>query len=45
MRLGQQARTVDLVDIFALDPESHPCSVAEQQRFLEQWFASLGAAA
>jgi len=45
MKLGYQARTTDLVEIFALDPESHPCSVVEQERFLEKWFASLGGAA
>ena len=45
MRLGHQARTDDLVDIFALAPESQPCTVAEQERFRDQWFRSLEGAA
>lgn len=45
MRLGHQARWSDLVPIFELHPESQPCSIAEQERYREQWFASLGCAA
>lgn len=45
MCLGRQALTSDLVPTFELAPESQPCSVAEQELFREQWFASLGSAA
>jgi hypothetical protein len=45
MRLGHQARTSDLVPIFELSAASEPCSIAEQEQFREQWFASLGNAA
>ena len=45
MRLGHQALSSDLVPIFELHPESQPCSIAEQEHYREQWFASLGSAA
>ena len=45
MHLGRQALKSDLVPVFELAPESQPCSVAEQELFREQWFASLGSAA
>ncbi len=45
MRLGKQARQADLVPILELHPESRPCSIAEQERYRDQWFKSLGSAA
>ena len=45
MRMGHQALRSDLVPIFELHPDSQPCSIAEQERYREQWFASLGSAA
>jgi hypothetical protein len=45
MRLGHQALKSDLVPIFELHQESQPCSIAEQERYREQWFGSHGSAA
>jgi len=43
MKIGHQALTQDLVEVFAFDPEMQPCSIVEQENFKNEWFASLGA--
>ena len=44
MTMGRQALTTDLVEIFAPGPDVQPCTVAEQEKYKDEWFASLGAA-
>jgi hypothetical protein len=44
MTLGSQARTVDLVHIFECSTGIEPATITEQERFRDQWFASLGSA-
>ena len=44
MTLGSQARTADLVHIFECAAGIEPATIAEQERFRDQWFASLGSA-
>lgn len=41
VRLGEQAQMKNLVDIFETGDDVEPVSVAEQQAFQEQWYASL----
>jgi hypothetical protein len=40
---GKQARTIDLVEIFAEGPDVIPASVGAQQQFFDEWLASLSA--
>lgn len=44
MRMGKQALRSDLVKIFESGPEVQPCTVAEQRKFRDEWFNSLGVA-
>jgi hypothetical protein len=44
MTLGSQARMADLVHIFECSTGIEPATIAEQERFRDQWFASLGSA-
>jgi hypothetical protein len=44
MHLGLQARMADLVPIFEYSVGSEPTTIAEQEHFRDQWFASLAAA-
>lgn len=44
MRLGSPARMADLVAIFECSAEAEPTTIAEQEKFRDQWFASLSAA-
>lgn len=41
MAKGQQALTRDLVDIFATGTDVEPVTIAEQEKFRDEWFASL----
>ncbi len=41
VRLGQQARRSDLVDVFDAGPDMDLGSVAEQQEFTQTWYRSL----
>ena len=41
MTLGSQARTADLVHIFECSTGIEPATIAEQERFRDEWFASL----
>ncbi|MBD7923494.1 hypothetical protein [Xanthomonas bonasiae] len=43
MTKGKQALTRDLVDIFATGSDVEPVTIAEQEQFRNEWFASLGA--
>lgn len=42
VRLGQQARSSDLVDIFDSDPTVRPATVEQQELFHQKWLAGLG---
>lgn len=42
MTKGKQALMRDLVNIFATGPDVEPVTVAEQEKFKDEWFASLG---
>ncbi len=42
VRLGQQARMSDLVEIFDAGPDMDLVSVTEQQEFTLTWYRSLG---
>lgn len=42
LRLGQQARQADLVDLLDTGPDVLPATVKEQAQFYAQWVASLG---
>jgi len=42
MTMGKQALKQDMVNIFATGPDLDPATVAEQERFKDEWFASLG---
>jgi len=44
MTMGKQALKVDLVEVFASGTDVQPCTVAEQEKYKDEWFASLGAA-
>ncbi len=41
LRMGEQARTVDLVSIFATGPDVEPSTVSEQRAFFGDWITSL----
>jgi len=43
MTKGKQALTRDLVNIFATGPDVEAVTIAEQEQFKNEWFASLGA--
>ena len=43
MTKGKQALMRDLVDIFATGTDVEPVTIAEQEQFKNEWFASLGA--
>jgi len=43
MTKGKQALTRDLVNIFATGSDVEPVTIAEQEQFKNEWFASLGA--
>jgi len=43
MTKGKQALTPDLVNIFATGSDVEPVTIAEQEQFKSDWFASLGA--
>lgn len=43
MTKGKQALSQDLVSIFASGPDVEAVSIAEQEQFKSEWFASLGA--
>lgn len=45
MTKGKQALSQDLVSIFASGPDVEVVSIAEQEQFKNEWFASLGAVA
>jgi hypothetical protein len=42
MTNGKQALKQDLVSIFESGPDVEPSTVAEQEKFKDEWFASLG---
>jgi hypothetical protein len=42
MAKGKQALMRDLVDIFATGADVEPVTIAEQEKFRDEWFASLG---
>lgn len=42
MAKGKQALKRDLVDIFATGPDVQPVTIAAQEQFRDEWFASLG---
>jgi len=44
MTMGKQALKTDLVEIFASGPDVQPCTVAEQEKYKDEWFSSLSAA-
>lgn len=44
MTMGKQALREDLVDIFGSGPDVQPATIAEQEKYKNDWFASLGAA-
>lgn len=44
MTMGKQALNADLVEVFGSGPDVQPCTVAEQEKFKDEWFVSLGAA-
>ncbi len=41
VQLGEQAQIKDLVDLFETGEDVEPVSVAEQEAFQKQWYASL----
>ena len=41
LTLGLQAKMRDLVDIFDVDPMRDPVSVADQEKFYDEWLNSL----
>jgi hypothetical protein len=43
LSLGQQARMADLVHIFESSVGIEPVTIAEQEHFRDQWFASVAA--
>ena len=42
MTMGNQALLKDLVGIFESGPDVEPATIAEQERYRDEWFASLG---
>jgi hypothetical protein len=42
MTPGKPSSLADLVPIFEVGPDVEPVTVAEQQKFCDQWFVSLG---
>src|SRR5262249_20140780 len=43
LTMGKQARSQDLVDIFAEGPDRIPAPVSAQREFFEQWIAEIQA--
>jgi hypothetical protein len=41
LKLGQYARTIDLVDIFTSEPDVEPATVYEQHACYGQWLTSI----
>lgn len=41
LRMGEQAKSADLVSIFETGPDVNPSTVPEQEQFYRDWLASL----
>jgi len=41
LRMGEQAKSADLVSIFESGPDVNPSTVAQQEHFYREWLSSL----